>query len=253
MLYSGYILSLLYYCYQNYPGRKSGYYFIFWRNRVEKLFVLGRPGSGKSTAARHIAALATEAGWHVDRLNDYRILQDMALHQPWLFHRRSDGGFDARDYSMLKDALIHIRYAIDEKEAAAEQDASVANKKLLIVEFARDKYEEAIEDIMRPVFTNNSHILFIHASIDACLERIHERTMHPHYEDDHPSCSDELFIRYYGTDDREFIQMLQERYGFERCIEIVESNGTLDHFKQRISSFWERILCNSAGGLVPLL
>lgn len=218
---------------------------------MEKLFVLGRPGSGKSTAARHIAALATEAGWYVGRLNDYRILQDMALHQPQLFHRRPDGGFDARDRSVLRDALIQLRYAIDDKEIAGRQDVSAATeKRLLIVEFARDEYREAIEDIMQPAFASNAHLLFIHADIDICLRRVHERTRHPFFEDDHPSFSDNIFLRYYQQDNLEFIQALLEQYSFEQCIEVIESNGTLDQFKQYVSSFGEKMLRNESLRLV---
>jgi hypothetical protein len=151
---------------------------------------------------------------------------------------------------VLRNALIQLKDVINDREVAEKQDSSAATKKLLIIEFARDEYREAIEDIMRSVFASNAHILFTHADTGICLQRIHERALHPHCEDDHPSCSDRFFIRYYGTDNRKFIQTLHEQYSPDQCVGIVESDGTLDQFKQCVSSFWKKVLCNNAARLV---
>jgi len=42
-----------------------------------KVFILGRPGSGKSTAARRIAKLVQHKGWSPVRISDYDILYNM--------------------------------------------------------------------------------------------------------------------------------------------------------------------------------
>src|SRR6266581_8781745 len=43
-----------------------------------KLFILGRPGSGKSSAAGIIATIARCRGWNTIHINDYDILKEMA-------------------------------------------------------------------------------------------------------------------------------------------------------------------------------
>ena len=53
----------------------------------KKVFILGLPGSGKSTAARYIECLAKSNGWVPVRFNDYDILYEM-------FRRQSDGSVE---------------------------------------------------------------------------------------------------------------------------------------------------------------
>ncbi len=214
---------------------------------MEKLFILGRPGSGKSTAARHIAKLAKDIDWQVDRIqvdriNDYQILQKMIVSHSQCFDLRPDGGFDARDASVLKDALILLKQDIERREA--EDEESGFPRRLLIIEFARDEYQEAME-IMSPVFTSNAHLLFTNADIDICLQRVHARTQCPRYEDDHPSFSDEIFINHYAKDNRPFIGELQQRYASGRHIKIIENNDTLELFLDNVSCFWNQVLCSA--------
>ncbi len=45
---------------------------------IEKLFVLGCSGSGKSTVSRCIEVLAHDRGWSAHSMNDYRILYEMS-------------------------------------------------------------------------------------------------------------------------------------------------------------------------------
>ncbi len=214
---------------------------------MEKLFILGRPGSGKSTAARHIAKLAKDIDWQVDRINDYQILQKMTGSHRQCFDLRSDGGFDARDASVLKDALILLKQDIERREA--EDEKSGFPRRLLIIEFARDEYQEAME-IMSPVFTSNAHLLFTNADFDTCLQRVHARTQCPRYEDDHPSFSDEIFVNHYAKDNRPFIRELQQRYASGQHVKIIENNDTLDLFLQNISYFWSQALRSAGVGLI---
>jgi hypothetical protein len=63
---------------------------------VEKLFVLGCPGSGKSTISDYIAMLAHDRGWSAHPINDYDILYEMfqADAKGKHFRPTTHGGFD---------------------------------------------------------------------------------------------------------------------------------------------------------------
>jgi nucleoside-triphosphatase THEP1 len=80
-----------------------------------KLFILGRPGSGKSTAYRHIKEFIKKryVGWSTSRYNDYDILYQMFkieklglnVSKQKQFSAREYDGFDVIDFNVLDDSL----------------------------------------------------------------------------------------------------------------------------------------------------
>src|SRR5947208_3252305 len=83
-----------------------------------KLFLLGRPGSGKSTAARYIELLAADRKWSVVSLNDYTFLQEMFRADTQHQQFRPTGSpesdaFDVIDFSVLDRALEKIKHAAE--------------------------------------------------------------------------------------------------------------------------------------------
>src|SRR2546429_5498381 len=82
---------------------------------VEKLFILGLPGSGKSAVARHINFKVYAEGWHsaARRFNDYKILGDM-FHQDTAgrFKPADSGGFDVLDLKVFDEALQTLEYEV---------------------------------------------------------------------------------------------------------------------------------------------
>src|SRR5206468_9524195 len=103
-----------------------------------KLFILGRPGSGKSTAARHLNYLMRCQAWSVKHFNDYDILLEMfqADTEHKKFRPTPHNGFDATDFTVFDDAL---------KELEKRVQAEVARVNLLTIEFARDDYRMALK------------------------------------------------------------------------------------------------------------
>src|SRR2546423_1930885 len=134
-----------------------------------KVFVLGRPGSGKSTGARIIVSNAQRRGWSVIRINDFDILKEMF--QADIHHERflpaAHGGFDVIDFSVLDTAL-------EEVERRVRDQMFGIGKKLITIEFARDDYSEALR-LFSCDFLQDAYFLFIDAHIETCIQRIHRR------------------------------------------------------------------------------
>src|SRR6266566_6758631 len=93
---------------------EGGAYFFM----VVKVFVLGRPGSGKTTAVRHIIKLAQNRGWFAIRIKDYDILYGMfqADTEHKKFRPVAHGGFDVLDFSVLDTALEKLQKIVQDQE-----------------------------------------------------------------------------------------------------------------------------------------
>src|SRR5437899_326547 len=118
-----------------------------------KLFIVGRPGSGKSTAAQYISGIVRDRHWDVKRthIDDYPILQNMTKSQPEKFHLKENGGFDAVDLSVLDVALVQVEQMV----RAIEDDG---RERLVTIEFARDDYTSAFK-LFTPEFIQDSYLL----------------------------------------------------------------------------------------------
>src|SRR4249920_3206050 len=108
---------------------------------VTKVFLLGRPGSGKSTAANEIRRLAEGRGWATQHIFDYRFLQDMFLlekkevtpdqEKKFLPQGPEEcNGFDVRDFSVLDTVLEKMA----EEVRQVERRNSEKNE-LILLEF----------------------------------------------------------------------------------------------------------------------
>ncbi len=168
----------------------------------QNVFVLGLPGSGKSTAARYIEMLARDYGRTPYLLQDYRILYDMFLADKEgkrfssTLHDGYDG-FNVHDFSACDDALKELVRQLQEKERTSKTNA------VNIIEFARDDYCEALE-----LFTSASlmeaFFFFIDAEIRTCKQRIKARVANPQTPDDH-YVSEYIFEAYYNRDHRQYL------------------------------------------------
>jgi hypothetical protein len=168
---------------------------------VIKLFILGRPGSGKSTVARHIIKLAQRESWVATYYCDYNILYNMfqaELHNPSYIQQHFEpvdhSGFRVIDFSVL-DPALHI---IQKRAIASLNDCDPYNQRLLVIEFARNDYFQAFSQF-DPVFLQDAHFLFLDANVDLCIQRIHNRVAHPDSIDDH-FVLDDIITGYYQKD-----------------------------------------------------
>src|SRR5258706_13050363 len=80
-----------------------------------KLFILGLPGSGKSTIARYIQEYVSNWDWSTPHFSDYPILQEMFLNdiQGKQFKPADGGGFDILDLAVFDTALERLELQVN--------------------------------------------------------------------------------------------------------------------------------------------
>src|SRR5689334_14022794 len=109
---------------------------------IVPVFMLGRPGSGKSTAAHHLTEVAWDQGLSARRMGDYAILYRMFKSDTNQRFRPTYpyDGFDVIDSRVLDEALEVLRQQVNERVARVGKD----DPQLLIVEFSRASYRHAL-------------------------------------------------------------------------------------------------------------
>jgi hypothetical protein len=214
-----------------------------------KLFILGRPGSGKSAAGRYIAMLAQDKGLPAVRVNDYNILLEMfqaevrqEKFEKFLPTQDFEGGFDIIDFSVLDLALADI-------ERQAEGYIYSEEYSLIIIEFARADYSEAMKRFSS-AFLQNAYFLLIQTGIKTCIDRVNERIAHPVTPDDH-YVSDKIMKNYYQKDNLLYVPAeLKTTYNIPSSrIEIIYNRASRQAFFRRLDKFIETI---SALEIYPL-
>lgn len=201
---------------------------------AEKLFVLGRPGSGKSAAFRYVKQYVEKKyAWSVVNFNDYEILYEMFRfeklfqfnNEQRLFRPTKYGGFDVMDFAVLDVALRELEKKVRERYSS--------DGELIVIEFARNDYCKALE-LFTPNFLKDAHFLFIDADIKTCVKRIHERVAHPGTVDDY-FVSEEILRSYYNK------QSFPQYIGKGK-VKFIENNRSLPEFVEQIERFVNDIL-----------
>lgn len=204
-----------------------------------KLFILGRPGAGKSYAARHIASYLERRDNSSIHINDYQFLYAQfrkdANKQNKRFHSDGYGGFVIDDIKVLDEALEYIkRNAIEHLESELYD--------LLIIEFARSDYNIALQ-AFDPEFLQNAYFLFIDASIETCIKRLNKRIRRRKYPDDH-HISEEVMRKFYFKDNRLYMMVgLVDDYHLDgRQVKIVDNVGSIKDFESAIADFIDYLI-----------
>jgi hypothetical protein len=216
-----------------------------------KLFIFGLPGSGKSAAARHIKSFARQKKFRPQRFRDYTILYKMfqddqkANNEKKRFRSTQSlgyDGFDMLDLDVLDEALQKLRENVLLRKKLADD-----NTELLIIEFSRDDYCEALS-FFTSLRLHDAHFLFIHSDIPTCKARIKARADHPQTLDDR-YVSDYIFDRYYRRDHQQYLTevalQLNQRFGVPMEHIQVINNGpeiSVQQFYQAVESFASDLL-----------
>src|SRR5258708_35513962 len=114
-----------------------------------KIFILGLPGSGKSTISRYILKYMQRYHdeYSITRICDYDILYQMFKDDPdhKSFYPTQHDGFYVKDPAMYVLALKKL-------EEIVVNDSDYAKKDLVIIEFARTDYTKAFKNF-NPTFS----------------------------------------------------------------------------------------------------
>jgi len=210
-----------------------------------KVFIIGRPGSGKSAASRRIAKLVQHKGWSPVRICDYDILHDMFQREKNSpdnklknFRPTQHCGFDVTDFSILDTALKEVQ----KKALKHIEEYTSYTQKLILIEFARDDYGKALS-LFNPEFLRDAYVLFLDTDIDTCIQRVRKRITHPTTADDH-FVSDEIIKCYYYKDNKPYITCnLAVDYDLDvKRIQIIDNICSYQSFNNQVSRFAELIL-----------
>jgi len=211
-----------------------------------KVFVLGRPGSGKSTAARRVICLLRQNDWTARHINDYEILREMFLEdiQHLKFQPTEHNGFDAIDLTVMDIALQKVQEKVQECLSSVD---------VVTIEFARNDYHEALQQF-DPTFLKDAYFLFLDADIETCLQRVHERVERSTSIDDHPSFSDDVFRRYYDKENGEYMMhCLQREFDICKQVKVINNTGSFEDFVTHVEQFANTILEREIRVLEPVI
>lgn len=168
------------------------------------VFLLGRPGSGKSAVYRMLKKRLREGGLASDitRIDDFPVLREL-LDRDVGFkrHYRKEGGFVVTDFTILDEVLKEINRKLKKLEQPG---------KVTFVEFARARYADALKNFDRKVL-DRSLILYIYCPFDICVERNVRRFRKARGKDiDEHIAPTDIMERYYKYDDYEELYLKSE-------------------------------------------
>jgi dephospho-CoA kinase len=193
------------------------------------VFLLGRPGSGKSSVAQLISMFARDKSWITHHIYDYKPLQEMFLeevaeeeeiaHEKRTFNPKGPKGcqgFDVVDFSVL-DRVLEIMADKVRAEVKKKVQASPEENMLFLLEFARDDYSHALQRFGCDLL-DDAYLLYLHVDVETCIDRIHRRVdcdcrSHPYAH----FVSDNIMRSYYRNEDwsdgrlQEYLALLQSR------------------------------------------
>jgi len=165
------------------------------------VFLLGRPGCGKSFVYENILKRlrVAEKINKVRRLDDFPVLKELLdKDKEFKRHLMKEGGFEVTDFTIVDEALRVIDGMLP--AVRAEND-------IVFVEFARDSYLSAFKNFSAETF-KTSLLVYIFCPFDVCLARNRKRfeDKKGNALDDHIVPTD-LMMSYYKNDDIEKIYL----------------------------------------------
>lgn len=199
-----------------------------------KLFLLGMPGSGKSTTFRHIESFVKRKYRHISivRIKDYSILRTMAEEdtEERNFCNVHPKGFDIKNLAILDDVLRQLAKQANALTATEQQTDVV------VIEFSRNDYRKAFRQF-ESAFLQDAYFLFLEADLDICRKRIRDRANRWESDDDH-DVSDHILESYYGEGSKYDIYSCLDKVD-KQHIRLLSNNASFPNIEEEINNFVE--------------
>ncbi len=188
------------------------------------IFIIGKPGSGKSTFINTIVGnLSDDIKSNIKVHNDSDILYEMALNKvfPESLHLYEECGFKILDNKVYEHAIINLNKNIS---------SQLGNEKykIHIVEFSRNEYVKTFS-LFEFLSLHYVHIVYINTSFELCLLRNSKRKKRKVPED--------IMTSYYISDDIfDLIKVFGEK------VTVVDNDLTCSEFEHVIKNVINKIL-----------
>jgi adenylate kinase family enzyme len=187
--------------------------------KYKYVFLLGRPGCGKSALYRELEQRILDSGQAktVERVDDFpkvwaRLLQDDAREEEGkerLFSKRIGDG----NYIVTRDKVFERIFDEILKEVNADVLEITKPDHVIFLEFARSSYVQAIQHFDQRIL-DNCIAIYMQVSFDTCWARNvarHEAAIAKD-GDDHLVPRKEMEKRYLYDDQEAFVQYMQARH-----------------------------------------
>ncbi|HKV56766.1 MAG TPA: hypothetical protein VJO32_00735 [Ktedonobacteraceae bacterium] len=200
-----------------------------------KLFILGRPGSGKSHAARSFELDVRLRDGSFFHINDFEFLQRQFFFDVnhVRFEPLGDKGFTVRDSAVLDEVLVDV-------EREARQCYKSGQYDLIIIEFARPAYRDALRKFGRD-FLQDAYFLYIHTELPVCFQRILLRAANPRTKDDTFISEDALNFFYHEDNRHYMLYDLAADFGLqEEQVMCINNMGSVIDFDTCLTLFFQR-------------
>jgi len=196
---------------------------------VKYIFILGRPGCGKSFIFEILNKRFKSQGIaeKLEKIDDFPVLKELLNKDTELKkHITKDGGFAVMDQSVLNKALQIINKRLPK---------ITSPQKIIFIEFARNNYKEALNNFSSEIL-KNSVILYIKTSLETCLKRNKERFKKGMKADDH-IVPPRVMESYYKTDDIEESLLKNKKSELENIFVLENDNISVEELKLRLDDF----------------
>ncbi|MEM1688974.1 MAG: AAA family ATPase [Candidatus Hadarchaeales archaeon] len=189
------------------------------------IFLLGRPGSGKTTIFKMLREELASSGVDAEivKINDFPILLKIFEEdKEFKRHKPTPGGFKVTDESVWDDMAKELAKTVEKLQEPG---------RLVFVEFARKSYERALKNFDKKIL-EKSLAIYVKVPFDICLKRNLKRSG---METEIHLVPEEEMRKTYEEDDHdkisEFLPLI-----------IVENVGDFEDLKKKTKEIVQKIL-----------